>query len=67
MVPRYRVKREGPHPEGGGRVLQNVDRWRIVKRLDNHQIEVWSADGTRFGGWPQYRVWPIADDVYTSK
>jgi hypothetical protein len=43
-----------------------VDRWRIVKRLDNGQIEVWTADGTRFGGWPQFRVWPVPDDVYTT-
>ncbi len=65
MVPKYKIKRSGPHPEGGGRVYQNVDRWRIVKRLDNGQIEVWSADGTRFGGWPQYRAWPVPDDVYS--
>jgi len=67
MVPRYRVKRTEAHPEGGGRVYQNVDRWRIVRRMDNGKIEVWSADGTRFGGWPQYRVWPDPDDVYTEK
>ena len=65
MIPRYKIKRSGAHPEGGGRVYQTVDRWRIVKRLDNGQIEVWSADGTRFGGWPQYRAWPIPDDVYS--
>ena len=65
--PRYRVKRTEAHPEGGGRVYQNVDRWRIVRRMDNGKIEVWSADGTRFGGWPQYRVWPDPDDVYLAK
>ena len=65
MVPKYKAKRSGAHPEGGGRVLQKVDRWRIVERVDNGQIEVWSADGTRFGGWPQYRVWPNPDDEYT--
>lgn len=65
MVPKYKAKRTGPHPEGGGRTFQKVDRWRIVERIDNGQIEVWSADGTRFGGWPQYRVWPVPDDEYT--
>ena len=68
MMPRYKVKRQGDHPEDGvggkHREYQDVDRWRIVVRVDNGQVEVWSADGTRWGGYPQYRVWPDCDDEY---
>ncbi len=68
MVPRYKVKKSGPHSSGEShRSYVEVDRWRIVKRLDNGQIEVWTADGSKYGGWPQFRVWPEPDDVYTSK
>ena len=46
-----------------------IDRWRIVKRVDNGQFEVWSAcdyhDGQSGGGKPCYRVWPNPDDMYT--
>ena len=68
MIPRYKVKRSGPHSSGEShRSYVDVDRWRIVKRMDNGQIEVWTADGSKYGGWPQFRVWPNPDDVYTSK
>lgn len=49
--------------------VHKIDRWRIVKRVDNGQLEVWSAcdfkDGQSGGGKPCYRVWPDPDDVYT--
>lgn len=41
-----------------------VVNWRLCKRVDNGQLEVWAADGGRMGGQPVYRVWPTADDVY---
>lgn len=41
-----------------------LKNWRLCKRVDNGQLEVWAADGNTWGGWPVYRVWPTADDVY---
>lgn len=65
MVPRHKVKKSGAHSSGeANRSYSKVDRWRIVERVDNGQIEVWSADGSKFGGWPQFRVWPDPDDEY---
>lgn len=66
MRPRYKVQKTGPHSSGeAGRSYKVVDRWRIVERLDNGQVEVWTADDSKYGGWPQFRVWPQPDDVYT--
>ena len=68
MIPRYKINRPGTYakPNAGGRATPygTVDRWRIVLRMDNGEIEVWSADGSTYGGWPQYRVYPNPDDVY---
>ena len=67
MKPKYQVTKSGPHSSGEShRSYSKVDRWRIVERLDNGAIEVWSADGSKFGGWPQFRVWPTPDDEYTN-
>ncbi len=41
-----------------------LDRWRICKRKDNGQMEIWSAQPNPYGGYPIYRVWPIPDDIY---
>ena len=66
MLPQYQVKKSGSHSSGESwRSYSKVDRWRIVERLDTGSIEVWSADGSKYGGWPQFRVWPNADDEYT--
>lgn len=66
MLPQYQAKKSGAHSSGESwRSYSKVDRWRIVERLDTGDIEVWSADGSKYGGWPQFRVWPNADDEYT--
>ncbi len=56
-------------PPVAGDNVHKIDRWRIVKRVDNGQFEVWSAcdfkDGQSGGGKPCYRVWPNPDDAYT--
>ena len=68
MMPRYKIKLEGPHtaPDKAraGVEFGYVDRWRIVLRCDTGEVEVWSADGSKFGGWPQFRVYPNPDDAY---
>lgn len=66
MIPQYKVTKDGPHSSGETwRSYGEVDRWRIVERLDTGDIEVWTADGSKYGGWPQFRVWPNPDDEYT--
>lgn len=66
MLPQYQAKKSGEHSSGESwRSYSKVDRWRIVERLDTGAIEVWSADGSKYGGWPQFRVWPDPDDEYT--
>ncbi len=61
MIPKYTVK----GPDG----KTDIDRWRVVKRVSDGRIEVWSAydlhDGKSYGGKPCYRVYPDPDDVYT--
>ncbi len=47
--------------------FSNVDTWRICKRVDNGQPEVWTADHNRYGGYPCFRLWPNPDDEYTKK
>ena len=46
-----------------------IDRWRVVKRVSDGRLEVWSAydlhDGKSYGGKPCYRVYPQPDDLYT--
>ncbi len=67
MVPKYKAKKQGQYsaPNGTKTYGESVDRWRIVERIDDGTIEVWSADGTTYGGWPYYRVYPHPDDEYT--
>ncbi len=64
MMPRYKIKRSGNHPLGGGRKYGVVDRWRICCRVSDRRIEVWSACESGWGGYPEYRVWPDCDDIY---
>ena len=60
MIPRY----NGVGPDG----KTAIDRWRVVKRVSDGRLEVWSAydlhDKKSYGGKPCYRVWPDPDDVY---
>ena len=63
IMPKYSIKRDGPHTDPA-KTHSKVDRWRIVKRKDNGQMEVWTADGSKFGGWPCFRVWPVPCDEY---
>ncbi len=63
IAPKYKTKRDGAGPKAGYS-YEDVDRWRIVKRADNGQMEIWSAQPNPYGGYPVYRVWPVADDVY---
>lgn len=67
MIPKYKAKKQGTYsaPNGTKTYAKSVDRWRIVERIDNGAIEVWSADGSTYGGWPYYRVYPEPDDEYT--
>ncbi|MBR6237776.1 MAG: prepilin-type N-terminal cleavage/methylation domain-containing protein [Lachnospiraceae bacterium] len=62
MRPRYKALKTGPHPQG--RTWHKVDRWRICKNVDTGQLEIWTADDSRFGGYPCFRVWPTVDDEY---
>ena len=64
LVPSYKIKREGKLP-GKNQNFSNVDTWRICKRVDNGQLEVWTADHNRYGGYPCFRLWPNPDDAYT--
>ena len=66
LVPQYKVKRSGKIP-GKDKNFSNVDTWRICKRVDNGQLEVWTADHNRYGGYPCFRLWPNPDDEYTKK
>lgn len=63
ITPQFKTAPE-PNPHN-----YKIDRWRIVKRVDNGTFEVWSAcdyhDGQSGGGKPCYRVWPNPDDLYT--
>ena len=66
MIPQYKLLIS---PTGSKGKKAHLDRWRIVKRVDNGQFEVWSAcnleDGQSHGGKAIYRVWPNPDDIYT--
>ena len=68
MIPKYKAQKSGQYraPNWTKTYAKSVDRWRIVERIDNGTIEVWSADGTTYGGWPYYRVYPKPDDLYTN-
>ncbi len=63
LVPQYKVKRSGKLP-GKNMDFSDVDTWRIVKRVDNGALEVWTADHNRYGGYPCFRVYPNPDDEY---
>ena len=62
FTPQYKAKKEGLSP--GHVQYAEVDRWRIVKRVDNGMMEIWAAQPNPGGGYPVYRVWPEPDDVY---
>ena len=56
-----KVKKNGVSPKN---TYKMTDRWRIVKRADNGQMEIWAAQPDPYGGYPAYRVWPNVDDNY---
>ena len=65
--PRYTKGREGAgvkRDSGAMEAYADLDRWRIVKRADNGQLEIWASQANPNGGYPIYRVWPEPDDVY---
>ena len=64
IIPTYKAVRTGTGPKAGYE-WQDTDRWRIVKRVDNGQFEIWTAQPHPYGGYPVYRLWPSPDDVYT--
>ncbi len=66
IIPRYKAQRKGAGPKSGY-AYTKVDRWRICKRADNDQLEVWVAQPHPYGGYPIYRLWPNPDDEYTKK
>ncbi len=69
--PKYKITRDGSYlPPNRAKPYNygKVDCWRICKRADTGNIEVWAADSKgAWGGWPVYRVWPEPDDVYLKK
>lgn len=65
--PSYKKGREGAgvkRDNGKMEAYSDIDRWRIVKRADNGQMEIWASQANPNGGYPIYRVWPEPDDVY---
>lgn len=65
MVPQYKIKKQTPHPYASdGKVHTEVDRWRICKNANTGQLEIWAADGSKAGGWPCFRLWPVPCDAY---
>ena len=66
IMPRTKLKSKSDQVGNPGRMraAAEVDRWRIVRRADNNQMEIWSAQPDPYGGFPVYRVWPKADDIY---
>ena len=67
MIPEYKVKKEGRGPIPSRRPdvsFQEVDSWRIVRRLDNGMLEIWVSQPDPWGGFPIYRLWPEPDDLY---
>ena len=63
ITPKYSKKKEGV-TSIGGRAPGVLDRYRIVKRVDNGQMEIWAAQANPYGGFPVYRLWPVPDDIY---
>ncbi len=59
MIPRHQVS--GVSPKNPDKM---ADRWRICKRADNGQLEIWVAQPDPWGGYPAYRLWPVPDDEY---
>jgi hypothetical protein len=66
IIPKYKAQRDGAGPKSGY-AYTKVDRWRICRRADNDQLEVWVAQPHPYGGYPVYRLWPNPDDEYTKK
>ncbi len=65
LVPQYKITKQTPHPNASsGRVHTSVDRWRICKNVKTGQLEIWTADGSQYGGWPCFRLWPVPCDAY---
>ena len=65
MVPQYKITKQTPHPYAReGKVHTEVDRWRICKNAKTGQLEIWAADGSKAGGWPCFRLWPVPCDAY---
>ena len=57
-------KKEGSVSLPGGYGYEDIDRYRICKRKDNGQMEIWAAQPDPWGGYPLYRLWPEPDDFY---
>ena len=54
-----------PDPAGHSNDKGHTDRWLIVYRCDNKNVEVWA--GNSWGQWgngPAYRLWPAPDPEY---
>ncbi len=67
IVPVYKARRtEGNVKRNDGKIYthEEVDRWRICKRVDTGMMEIWVAQPNPHGGYPVYRLWPEPDDEY---
>ncbi len=64
ITPKYSKAKTGSGAPGGFG-YETIDRYRIVKRADNGQMEIWAAQPDPYGGYPIYRLWPEPDDIYT--
>lgn len=68
LMPQYTEARTGGKvvtKSGRREEYAEIHCWRIVRRKDNNLMEVWAAQRKPAGGWPIYRVWPDADDLYS--
>jgi len=64
ITPKFSKKKEGSVSLPGGFGYEDIDRYRICKRKDNGQMEIWAAQPYPWGGYPVYRLWPEPDDFY---
>lgn len=64
ITPKFSKKKEGSVSLPGGFGYEDIDRYRICKRKDNGQMEIWAAQPDPWGGYPLYRLWPEPDDFY---
>ena len=66
IVPKYQPNKGGTvKTSKGNRAIEELDRWRIVRRADNGLMEIWVSQPNPYGGFPIYRLWPEPDDEYT--